>query len=61
MKYIHLIDINISINLDNVTLIERIGDRTKFHFVDGHSVLVNVSYGDVIVAMEKTSRKRRMI
>ena len=57
MEYIHLIDINISINLDNVTLIERIGNRTKFHFVDGHSVLVKVNYGDILAEIEQVSER----
>lgn len=56
MKYIHLIDINISINLDNVTFIEKgIGNCTRFHFIGGENVFAKVNYDDILAEIEQVT------
>ena len=57
MKYIHLIDINISINLDNVSFIEKLGDRARFHFIGGDTLLAKVSYADIFAEIEQVSER----
>jgi hypothetical protein len=57
MKYIHLIDINISINLDNVSFIEKVGDCARFHFIGGDNLLAKVSYADIFAEIEQVSER----